>query len=483
MKSKIKNENIVRTQAYIDGKWVEGPKRKVFAVHHPFDGKKIGTIPDLGEKEIKQAIEAAYWAFPVWSGLLARERAQMLRRLAELIQQNAQDLAYLLTLEQGKPLQEAHSEVLDTVDTVNWFAEEAGRIHGWTQCDPDKTRSVMTIRQPLGVVGIITPWNFPFYIPAERGFAAVAAGCTVVIKPSEETPLCALALAYLSQEAGIPPGVFNVVTCQHPEEVGKILTTHPLVSKLSFTGSTEVGKKLMASCASTVKRTTLELGGNCPAIVFEDADIEKALQGIFDLKFFNAGQCCNTINRILVHRSIYDAFITRFTEMAKALTVGSGFDSVNIGPLINAQAKQKVDDLVADAASKGAEVIMTKKKQKGLVSPPIIIKNGRSDMRIYSEEIFGPVAAFYSFETEDEAVAMANDTRHGLAAFFYTENLSRSLRVANELEAGSVGINTTNIYSTTLPFGGWKESGIGREGGLESMLNDYCEVKSLSIGK
>jgi succinate-semialdehyde dehydrogenase/glutarate-semialdehyde dehydrogenase len=482
MKISIKNKEIIRSKAYIDGNWTDGPKGKSFSVNNPFDEKEITKVPNLGKKEAIQAIEAAYWAFSTWSSSLARERAKKLFQLAELIRQNGDDLALLLTLEQGKPLKESKDEVLSTADTICWFAEEASRVHGLTQCDPDEGRSVMTIRQPMGVVGVITPWNFPFAIPAQKVFAALAAGCTVVLKPAEDTPLCSLALAYLSQQADIPPGVFNVVTCKNPQEVGEVLTSHSLISKVTFTGSTEVGKKIYAMCASTVKKVTLELGGNCPLIVFEDADLEKALQGIFDLKFFNAGQCCNSINRILVHHSIYDFFIESFTEKAKSLSIGSGLESVNIGPLINKEGKRKVEDLIKDASQRGAEIILAKKKQKGLLCSPVIIKNARSDMRIYSEEIFGPVAAFYPFDTEDEAIAIANDTSYGLASYFYTENVGRAMRVARELEAGSIGINTTNAYSATLPFGGWKESGIGREGGING-LNEYCELKALFVEK
>lgn len=482
MQALIKNQNILKRQAYVDGTWIDGLRKKTFSVRNPLDGKEIATVPDLGAKETIQAIEAANWAFSEWNSLLARDRANHLTCLAQLIEQNVDDLAVLLTLEQGKPLNEAKGEVLLIVEAVHWIAAEATRIHGLTQCAPDQGRNVMTIRQPMGVIGVISPWNFPFAIPAEKSIAALAAGCTVVLKPSEETPLSSLALAYLSQEAGIPAGVFNVITCKNPKHVGTALASHPLVSKLTFTGSTAVGKELIRMCASTVKKVTLELGGNCPAIVFEDADLEKALKGIFELKFFNAGQCCNSVNRILVHGSIYNSFIKRFAEMANEWRVGSGLESVNMGPLINVQAKRKIVELVEDASQKGAELILTKKRQKGLLCHPIIIKNARSDMRIYSEEIFGPVAAFYSFDSEDEAIAIANDTRYGLASYFYTENIDRIMRVAKALEAGSIGINTTNAYSITLPFGGWKESGIGREGGVEGMLNDYCELKSLSMG-
>lgn len=482
MKSNIKERTLVKSHAYINGKWID-PKGKKFPVLNPFDEKEIVSLPDLGKKETVKAIEAAHIAFATWSKTLAKERAQKLYCLAQLIEQNADDLALLLTSEQGKPLNEAKGEVLGAAEVIKWFGEEAARIHGFTQPDPDEGRNVATIRQPVGVVGVITPWNFPFSIPAQKAFAAIAAGCTVVIKPAEDTPLSTLALAYLSQEAGIPPGVFNVITCSQPEEVGKELTTNQLVGKVTFTGSTEVGKKILEASASTVKKVTLELGGNCPLIVFDDADLEKALQGAFSLKFYNAGQCCNSINRFLVHRSLYSKFVEKFTKKATQLTTGSGLKSANIGPLINRAGKQKVEELLKDAASHGAEIVLKPKQDKSLLCSPVVIKNATPKMRLWSEEIFGPVAAFYVFDTEEEAIALANNTRYGLAAYFYSENIIRALRVARALEAGTVGINTTNVYSVTLPFGGWKESGLGREGGIVETLNDYCELKALSFGK
>lgn len=483
MKLGLKNKKLLRSQAYIDGNWVDAIQKKTFAVDNPFDQKEIVQVPDMGKKEATQAIEAAYFSLPAWSALIPFERAKKLKRVAELIKANEKDLALILTMEQGKPLREALEEIGDTADIINWLAEEGTRIHGYTQSPPDNTRNVMTIRQPIGVVGAIIPWNFPFSICAQKGFAALAAGCTIVIKPAEDTPLTALAMAHLCQEAEIPAGVFNVITCKNPQAVGEVLCTHPLVSKITFTGSTEVGKKILSQTASTVKKVTLELGGNCPLIVFEDAKIEKALQGIFDFKFYNAGQCCNTINRILVHRSIYKNFVNRFVEMTKELTIGNGLEDVNLGPLINKESKKKIDELLQDAEEKGAEIIAPKKKPKGLLCSPTVVKNCSSSMRIFSEEIFGPVAPFYPFDTDDEAIAMANDTRYGLASYFYTESMSRAMRVSRALEAGTVGINTTNVYSITLPFGGWKESGLGREGGIMDCLIDYCEVKALSFGK
>jgi len=384
---------------------------------------------------------------------------------------------------QGKPLPQAQGEVEWGADLIEWVGEEGCRIHGYTQPDPDRLRQVITYRQPVGVVAVITPWNFPFLLTARMAFAAIAAGCTVVHKPAEDTPLNALALAYLAEEAGLPPGVLNVVTCENPALVGHLLCTHPIVKKVTFTGSTEIGKKILTMTPSTVKKVALELGGNCPFIVFEDADLDKAVESALFLKFLNAGQCCSGINRFLVHKNVYEDFIDRFVKRAKKLTVGSGMASADIGPVINTQAKEKIDELVEEAVQKGGELLMRCEKDRGLVCALIVIKHAKRNMRIWKEEIFGPVAAFYSFSTEKEALEMANDTRYGLSAYFFTENLKRTLRVSRALEAGSVGVNTTDHYLKSAPFGGWKESGLGREGGIVETLNEYCELKAVHIAK
>lgn len=468
----------MKTKAYIDGKWVG--KGKTFAVFDPFSGKQIAKVPDLGKKEAEQAVFAAYKAFPKWSSMTAIQRGAKLVRMADLIEEQLGPLSKLLTMEQGKPLTEAKGELLLGVHALKWLAEEGCRIHGYTQCDPDPNRSALSIRQPMGVVAAITPWNFPFYVPL-KSLAALAAGCTLVLKPAEDTPLCALALAEIAEKAEIPPGVFNVIPCKNPKEVGEVLATHPLVAKITFTGSTQVGKILLKLASSTVKKATMELGGNCPLIVFDDADLEKAVEGGLSLKFWNNGQCCNGINRFLVHDKVRDSFIKKCIQKAKKMTCGSGLNPVNLGPLINETAKKKVNRLVKDAIAQGAEVLLSS-HQKGLLCSPIILKNATPKMAIWQEEIFGPVVAIYSFKTEEEAVRMANDTRYGLAAYFYSENMNRVLRVAKALQAGTVGVNTTDVYSITLPFGGWKESGIGREAGIVESLNDYCEFKAISFG-
>lgn len=475
----LKKSDLLKTKAYIDGKWIAG-KGKKFSVLNPYDGKEIAKVPDLGKEDAKKAVEAAYKGFPLWSNTPAAERQTVLVKMADLIVKNAEGLAKLLTMEQGKPLAESKDEVLFGAYALKWLAEEGCRIHGYTPCDPDRGRSAIIVRQPIGVVAAITPWNFPFYIPI-KSLGALAAGCTLVLKPAEDTPLSALAIAALASEAGIPAGVLNVVTCKNPKAVGEVLAAHPKVRKMTFTGSTEVGKLLLKMGSSTVKKVTLELGGNCPFIVFDDANLDKAIDEAFNLKFLNAGQCCNGINRFLVHVSIYDEFVKRCAQKAKKLTCGSGLRQVNLGPLINQAAKNKVDELVKDAIDKGAEVVLAT-KGKGLVCSPIVLKDCSKKMGLWKEEIFGPVIAIYPFKTEKEAIEMANDTRYGLAAYFFSESVSRAMRVSKALEAGSVGVNTTNVYSLTLPFGGWKESGIGREAGIVEGLNEYCELKAVSYG-
>lgn len=472
--------DLITHQAYINGKWING--NLTFPVLNPFDGKVITEVSDLGKKEAHTAIEAAHRSFPDWSSRLATEREEILLHLADLIEKNVEALACLLTFEQGKPLHEAKEEIQMGLHALKWSAAEGTHIHAYTQCDPDGRRNAMTIRQPMGVAAIITPWNFPFAIPLQKFSAALAAGCTVILKPAEDTPLSSLALAKLCEQAGVPPGVFNVLTCLNPEEVGSVLTSDPLVAKISFTGSTEVGRQLLAMSASTVKRVTLEMGGNCPFIVFEDADLDQALDGAMRWKFYNAGQCCIAINRFLVHESIYDSFIEKFAEKAAQLTVGSGLKNVDLGPLINQAAKDKVENLLSNATKQKAKFVLHPKHEEGLLCSPVVIKHANRNMQIWKEEIFGPVAPFYSFKTEEEAIAMANDTRYGLAAYFYSKDVQRTMRVARALQAGSVGINTTDVYSYQLPFGGWKASGLGREGGILESLNDYCELKALSFG-
>jgi succinate-semialdehyde dehydrogenase/glutarate-semialdehyde dehydrogenase len=480
----LKDPTLLKTSSYIGGKWREGASS--FPVKNPFDGKTVATVTQVGEKETNEAIEIAQKGFEMWKGLTAKQRGEYLKKWELLIYENWDDISTILTYESGKPLEQASHELMGCTGFLNWYAQEAQRLYGYTLQSPDSTRRFMTLRQPIGVVGVICPWNFPSVLVIQKCAPALAAGCSVVLKPAEETPLSALVHAELAHRAGIPPGVFNVLTCQDPTKVGETLTTHPLVRKLSFTGSTEVGKKLMTASGSSVKNLCMELGGNCPAIIFEDADLGKALPSTFWFKFYNAGQCCNNINRIFIHESLYDQYIEKFKKMIdEYLTLGAGIDEKsNLGPLINEAGMIKVERLVKDALEKGATAIRggARSPLSPLLYEPTLLVDATSDMQIYREEVFGPVACCYRFKTDEEVIKMANDTPYGLAAYLYTENISRSWKVTEKLEAGSVGVNTHDVVSELLPFGGWKQSGIGRENSAIESLHGYCETKSVVIG-
>ncbi len=474
---------LLRTESYINGKWVKG--KKSFPVLNPFNGKKIADVTEVGTKEAQMAIEGAHKAFQSWKEVSPKERGALLKRWGTLVEEHWDELAKLLTEEQGKPYEQATHELMGNQGFFEWHAGEASRLTGLTIASPDPDRRFLTLKQPVGVVGVVTPWNFPSVLIIQKCAPALAAGCTVVLKPAEDTPLSALALAALADEAGFPPGVFNVLTCKDPTEVGYELTHHPLVRKFTFTGSTEVGKKLMSASSSTVKNVTMELGGNCPALIFDDADVDKAVQGTFWFKFYNAGQCCNNINRFLVHADVYDSFAKKFQAMMeKHLRLGDGMDpNTVIGPLINEEGLVKCEALVDQALSKGATAVMggSRSEVGPLFYEPTLLTDVTPDMDLYSSEIFGPVAALYRFSSEEEAIKMANDTRYGLAAYLFSENIGRTWRVSEALEAGAVGVNTTDVVSEVLPFGGWKESGLGRENGVRGSLENYCETKSLII--
>lgn len=480
---KLKDPSLLRTDSYINGKWVKG--KTTFAVKNPFDGKTVAEVSEVGAAETKQAISEAQKAFESWKKLTAKQRGDHLKKWEALIYENWDDISTILTYEAGKPYEQATHELMGCTGFLNWYAQEAHRLHGYTLQSPDPNRRFFTLRQPIGVIGVVSPWNFPSVLIIQKCAPALAAGCTVVLKPAEDTPLSGLVHAELAHRAGIPPGVFNVLTCGNPTEVGKELTSNPLIRKLTFTGSTEVGKKLMIASGNTVKNICMELGGNCPAIIFEDADFEKAIPSTFWFKFYNAGQCCNDINRFFVHESIYDKFVKRFHEMMdQHLKLGSGMDQAcNIGPLINEQGVAKVEELVDDALAKGATALRGGSRSPigTLFYEPTLLIDVDPSMRLYREELFGPVAAFYRFKTEEEVIEKANDTHYGLAAYLFTEDIGRSWRVAESLEAGSVGVNTHDVVSELLPFGGWKQSGIGRENSAIGSLNDYCESKSLVI--
>jgi succinate-semialdehyde dehydrogenase / glutarate-semialdehyde dehydrogenase len=472
---------LVRQQAYIDGAWTGEPQ---MAVLDKATGDVIARVPDMGAAETRLAIDAANRAFRPWARMLAKERSQILRRWYELILAHADELALLLTREQGKPLAEARAEVVYGAGFVELYAEEAKRIYGETIPSHKADARIIVEREPVGVIAAITPWNFPVAMITRKVSPALAAGCTAVIKPAEDTPLCALALAELAERAGIPKGVFNVVTARDPVPVGDVLTSDPRVRLITFTGSTEVGKILMRQAAGTVKKVALELGGNAPFIVFDDADIDRAVAGAMASKFRNAGQTCVCANRILVQAGVHDAFAGKLAAEVAKLKVGPGNESgVTLGPLISAAAVAKVKDHVADAVAGGARVMAGGKRhgRTGNYFAPTILTGVLPSMKIAREETFGPVAPLMRFETEDEAIAMANDTPFGLAAYFFTRDLARAFRVGRALEFGIVGINEGLTSTEFAPFGGIKESGLGREGSHHG-ISEFLEFKYMLMG-
>lgn len=473
-----------RSDAYIDGQWRAGVKR--FEVFNPATQAVIAQVPDLGAAETEEAVAAAHRAFPAWAAKSAKERATILRAWFDLMTADLDRLGRLISLEGGKPIAEAKGEAAYGAAFVEWFGEEAKRAYGRTIPSTTPTRRYVTIRQPIGVSAAITPWNFPLAMITRKAAPALAAGCTFVVKPPSQTPLTALALAELAEKAGIPAGVFNVVTTHdHTADVGKVLCESPLVRKFSFTGSTEIGKKLGAACvASTVKKVSLELGGNAPLLVFADADLDLAVKGAIASKFRNAGQTCVCANRILVEDPIYDAFSKKMTEAVAKLKVGPGdSDGVEIGPLIDQKAIEKVEQMVGEALASGAVALTGGKKHSAGAQfyTPTVLANVTREMRVNTEEIFGPVAPLIRFKDEDEAVAIANDTPFGLAAYFFTKDVNRAWRVAERIEAGMVSINDGIFSNEVIPFGGVKESGLGREGGVEG-LEEYLETKFVNFG-
>jgi succinate-semialdehyde dehydrogenase/glutarate-semialdehyde dehydrogenase len=476
---------LIRSEAYINGRWTVQADGKSFAVTNPATGLVITHVPDMGRNETVAAVEAAAAAFPAWRKLLAGERARILRQWQTLIVAHADALAALMTAEQGKPLTEARAEILSGAAAVEWAAEEAKRVYGDTIPTHKADARVIVTREPVGVVGAITPWNFPHSMITRKVAPALAAGCTIVLKPAEDTPLSALALAELAQEAGIPAGVFNVVTgsLQSAPVIGEVLTTHPLVKKISFTGSTEVGKILMRQSASTVKKLSLELGGNAPLIVFNSAPMEKAVDGAVASKFRNAGQTCICANRIYVQDGIYDDFVRLFIEKVKALKIGPGDQpGVQIGPMINADGVAKVVQHIEDAKAKGAKVLHGGHHEDGsLFFPPTVLGDMTPAMRVHHEETFGPVAGLFRFSDEADVIRLANDTAYGLASYFYTSDLGQAFRVAEALEYGMVGINEPLLAAASVPFGGIKESGIGREGSKYG-IEDFVNMKYMLVG-
>lgn len=477
----LKDSALLRQSAWINGEWNGAGSGKTFPVTNPATGEILAHVSDCGAAETRRAIAAAEAALPGWRAKTAAQRGALLRRWNDLILENAEDLALLMTLEQGKPLSESRGEVRYGASFIEWFAEEGRRVYGDVIPPHAPNLKVLVFKEPVGVVAAITPWNFPNAMITRKVAPALAAGCTVVVKPSEETPLSALALAELAARAGLPPGVLNMVTGLDAPAIGQELTQSSIVRKLSFTGSTEVGKLLMRQCADTVKKISLELGGNAPFIVFDDADLDAAVEGAIISKYRNAGQTCVCANRLYVQSGIYEAFLEKFTVAVKNQKVGPGIEQgVSIGPLINTEALEKVERLLGDAVHKGARVLTGGRALQGTFYEPTVVAGVQTGMDILQEEIFGPVAPVTRFETEVEVVKMANDTPYGLAAYFYGRDVGRIFRVADALEYGMVGVNTGILGTAIAPFGGMKESGIGREGSKYG-IEEFLEVKYVCV--
>jgi len=480
---KLRDPDLLRSRALIGGKWLDAASGATYAVVNPATRETIGAVPDMGVAETRRAIEAASQAFPAWAALTAKERAAILRRWYELLMANQEDLATLMTAEQGKPLAESRGEIAYAASFIEWFAEEGKRLYGDVIPPHQADRRLLVLRQPVGVVAAITPWNFPLAMITRKAGPALAAGCTIVIKPASQTPYSALAAAVLAERAGIPAGVLNVITGS-ATAIGGEMTSNPSVRKVTFTGSTEIGKKLMAQCAGTVKKLTMELGGNAPFIVFDDADLDAAVAGAIASKYRNTGQTCVCANRLLVHAPVYETFTRKLVQAVAQLRVGDGLQGpTDQGPLIDDKALAKVEQHLADAVAKGARIVQGVKRHAlgGSFFEPTVITEVTPAMLVAREETFGPVAPLFRFETEADAISMANDTEFGLAAYFYTRDLARSWRVSEGLEYGIVGLNTGIISTEVAPFGGVKESGTGREGSKYGIL-DYTELKYVCVG-
>ncbi len=476
--------NLLEGRSYVDGEWIDADSGATFPVTNPATGEEIARMADLGQAETARAIDAAYAAQPAWAAKTAKERSAILRRWFELIVENADDLARLLTAEQGKPLAEARGEIIYGASFIEWFAEEAKRIYGDTIPGHQADKRIIVLKQPIGVVAAITPWNFPNAMITRKAGPALAVGCTMVLKPAKQTPLSATALVVLAEQAGMPKGVLNVITSNDSRTIGAEMCGNDKVRKLTFTGSTEVGRVLMRQCAQHIKKLGLELGGNAPFIVFDDADIDAAVEGAMMCKFRNAGQTCVCANRIYVQAAVYDVFSEKLKAAVAKLKVGNGFDEgVTTGPLIDLAGLAKVEEHVADATAKGAKVAAGGARHElgGSFYLPTILTGVTQKMMIAREETFGPVAPLFSFDTEEEVIAMANDTEFGLAGYFYARDLGRVWRVAEALEYGIVGINTGIISTEVAPFGGVKQSGLGREGSKYG-ADDYLEIKYLCMG-
>jgi succinate-semialdehyde dehydrogenase/glutarate-semialdehyde dehydrogenase len=479
----LKDQKLFRQQCYVDGQWVGADSGETIVVTNPANGAAMGTVPKMGAGETRRAIEAAERALPAWRAKTGKERAAILRRWFDLMMANQDDLALLMTSEQGKPLAEAKGEIAYAASFIEWFGEEAKRIYGDVIPGHQADKRIVVIKQPIGVCGAITPWNFPAAMITRKAGPALAAGCTMVVKPATQTPYSAFAMAELAERAGVPKGVLSVITGS-ARDIGGELTGNPVVRKITFTGSTEVGRVLMAQSAQTVKKVSLELGGNAPFLVFDDADLDAAVEGAMLSKYRNAGQTCVCANRILVQDGVYDLFARKLADKVKGLKVGPGTESgVNIGPLIDSNAVAKVEEHIEDAVSKGAKVVVGGKRHTlgGLFFEPTLLTDVNTSMKVTREETFGPVAPLFRFRTDEEGIAMANDTEFGLASYFYARDIGRIWRVGEGLESGIVGINTGIISTEVAPFGGVKQSGIGREGSKYG-IEEFLEVKYLCMG-
>jgi succinate-semialdehyde dehydrogenase/glutarate-semialdehyde dehydrogenase len=481
----LTSTEFLRDAGYVNGNWIGGNGTETFDVFNPATGEKLATLPEMGADETAAAIDAAYKVQPAWAARPAKDRSVLLRKWFDLIVANADELAAILTAEMGKPLAEARGEILYAASYVEWYAEEAKRINGETIPAPSVDKRMLVIKQPVGVVGTITPWNFPAAMIARKVAPALAVGCTVVSKPAEQTPLSAIALAVLAEKAGIPAGAFNVILGTDGPAIGKELCYNPKVRKISFTGSTEVGRILMRQCSDQIKKVSLELGGNAPFIVFDDANIDAAVEGAMASKYRNAGQTCVCANRLYVQSNVYDAFAEKLAKKVAELSVGNGFDKgVTIGPLIEEAAIEKVEAHIADAVSKGATVVAGGKRVEGngTFFEPTVLKGVARGMTVAREETFGPVAPLFRFDTVEDVIEQANDTEFGLAAYFYAGDLKKVWKVAEALEYGMVGVNTGIISSEAAPFGGIKQSGLGREGSAHG-ADDYLEMKYVCMGE